>query len=61
MVEQAVQPQGGSPNLAPPLQFYLKGDDNLVIREISLKTAAVFVAEHHCVLWYNRFITKLRR
>ena len=57
MVEQAVQPQGGSPNLAPPLQFYLKGDDNLVIREISLKTAAVFVAEHH----YSKVMPKLNK
>jgi hypothetical protein len=57
MVEQAIQSPNGGSNPAPPLQFSLRGDDGLVIREIPLKTAAEFVANHH----YSKVMPKLNK
>jgi hypothetical protein len=46
MIELVAPPQDGGLSPAPPLQFSLRGDDGLVIREISLREAAEFVAAH---------------
>lgn len=44
-------------NPSPPLQFSLRGDDNLVIREVPLSMAAEFVAKHH----YSKVMPKLNK
>lgn len=57
MVEQTVQQPDGGSNPAPPLQFNLRGSDNLLIREIPLAIAAAFVAQHH----YSKVMPKLNK
>jgi len=57
MEEQLAPPTGGVSIPAPPLQFSIRGNDGLVIREIPLKTAAAFVAQHH----YSKVMPKLNK
>jgi hypothetical protein len=55
--EQMAPPSGGVSIPAPPLQFPIRGDDRLVIREIPLREAAAFVAQHH----YSKVMPKLNK
>src|ERR1035438_10648688 len=57
MVSQTTQLSVGGSNPAPPLQFRLRGEPELEIREISLKEAADFVAKYH----YSKVMPKLNK
>ena len=57
MVSQTTQLSVGGSTPAPPLQFRLRGEPELEIREISLKEAADFVAKHH----YSKVMPKLNK
>jgi hypothetical protein len=50
-------PVDGGSNPAPPLQFIMRGTPEWIIREVPLREAAEFVAQHH----YSKVMPKLNK